>query len=190
MTAALIYLLTNTVNGKRYVGITRQGLPERLSKHWNAAKSGRPTRIAAAIRKYGRETFTAAILETVETYEMAMAREREIIAATAPEYNVTAGGEGVLGLVFTAATRAKLSAHSKGRQTFLGRKHSPESLEKMRQAAMGRKGYWAGKTRPPETVEKMRAASTGRPGFWAGKPRSAETKRKISATKRAAREAV
>ena len=188
-TSAIVYLLTNSVNGKRYVGITRQTFSARLSKHWSAAKFGRPTRIAAAIRKYGKASFTSVVLETVKTYKNAMEREREIILTMKPEYNVTAGGEGVLGLIFSQETRAKISAKAKGNKTFLGCKHSPESLEKMRRAAIGRKGYWLGKKRDAATVEKMKIAAIGRPGFWTGKVRSLETKKKISQTKLAKRKA-
>lgn len=70
--------------------------------------------------------------------------------------NMSNGGEGAAGLVFSpehrakiaeacrrriisAETRAKISALRKGRPTTTGRKHSPETIAKMRAAAIGRK---------------------------------------------------
>lgn len=181
----IIYLLANEKNKKRYIGITRQSLSTRFSKHWNAAKSGRKTRIAAAIRKYGRSVFSISIIEELSDYKAAQRRERELIHQMSPEYNVTLGGEGVLGIYVTQETRNRLSDAAKGRKTFLGKKHSAESIEKMRAAALGRKGYWTGKTRDVVSREKMRQAAIGRPGFWKGKIRSPETIEKIRKSKAA-----
>ncbi|MBQ6005770.1 MAG: GIY-YIG nuclease family protein [Selenomonadaceae bacterium] len=57
----VIYLITNTLNGKMYVGQTRQKLSSRIYGHKsNKGKSA----IDVAIRKYGWENFTVEVLET------------------------------------------------------------------------------------------------------------------------------
>lgn len=51
-----VYMHTNNINGKRYVGLTRQ--EPRL--RWNGYEAKTP--IGAAFRKYGRENFTSEVL--------------------------------------------------------------------------------------------------------------------------------
>ena len=58
----VIYLITNTVNGKKYVGQTARPLGQRIREH---TISEYP--IGCAMRKYGRENFTVEILAEVNT---------------------------------------------------------------------------------------------------------------------------
>ena len=73
----LIYLLTNTVTGKQYVGQTTQNLNARFSKHVSAAYAGELSLMASAIRTSGPQAFTrqvlrygvrASDLDSIETY--------------------------------------------------------------------------------------------------------------------------
>jgi hypothetical protein len=93
-----IYIATNRENGKRYVGLTGESLHARKLRHFNQARNGRKARFAAAIRKYGEGSFDWAELCRAATLEDAKAKEIELIAALRPEYNVTAGGDGALGM--------------------------------------------------------------------------------------------
>ena len=53
-----IYKITNTVNGKQYIGQTRNTIQERMRKHFDKAKNQKGlTGIDAAIQKYGKENF-------------------------------------------------------------------------------------------------------------------------------------
>ena len=61
----LIYLLTNTVTGKQYVGQTIQSLNDRFSKHVSAAYAGELSLIASAIRTYGSQAFTKQVLRVL-----------------------------------------------------------------------------------------------------------------------------
>lgn len=90
---AFIYLSTNTVNGNRYVGKTKNSIKSRLKGHFYDARHESQTVFAKAIRKYGESAFTIEVLE--ETSEDLL-NEREIffIAKLKPEYNMTKGGEG------------------------------------------------------------------------------------------------
>jgi len=52
-----VYLVTNTVNGKKYVGCTRVTVSRRWIQHRSAAKNGSPFALHQAIRKYGFNKF-------------------------------------------------------------------------------------------------------------------------------------
>lgn len=95
---ALVYMATNKINGKRYIGMTRQTMEYRRSAHYHRAETGikgyGAPRISAAIRKYGRDAFEWCVLETDLSIEGAKQKEIELIALLKPEYNVTKGGDG------------------------------------------------------------------------------------------------
>jgi group I intron endonuclease len=58
----LIYLVTNTVNGKRYVGQTVGQLSKRWSKHKTKANTGSSYPMHRDIRVYGAENFTVEVI--------------------------------------------------------------------------------------------------------------------------------
>jgi len=98
--AGSIYLIINSVNGKRYVGQTVGTLQRRLAVHVSAAKRGSPYALQAAIRKYGSASFSIALVEQVmgcrEDLISAEMRQIQHHRCVAPlGYNLTAGGEGV-----------------------------------------------------------------------------------------------
>lgn len=67
----IIYLITNQVNGKRYVG---QSVYDDVRKRWygHVHSSRRPERtnaIAKAIRKYGKDKFTIEVIDHAESLE-------------------------------------------------------------------------------------------------------------------------
>lgn len=59
-----IYLITNEVNGKQYVGLTIGPLVSRLKQHIASAKKGRKAPLPNAIRKYGAEAFTIKLIRS------------------------------------------------------------------------------------------------------------------------------
>lgn len=66
----IVYKITNTKNGKIYIGQTTRTLEERFQRHKQDALSGRlDTHFARAIRKYGPEAFIAEIIDTATTQE-------------------------------------------------------------------------------------------------------------------------
>lgn len=67
----IVYLVTNTVTGKVYVGATGQSLARRWRLHCEAARYGKQTPLHEAIRKYGPDAFTQEILaHTSSTADM------------------------------------------------------------------------------------------------------------------------
>jgi group I intron endonuclease len=117
---AIVYLLTNLENGKRYVGKTKHDLDRRWYNHIQDARGGSSYAIHAAIRKYGRESFNRAVLGEYTTEEEALLAEKKFIAklGTFGEngYNMCEGGRGAIGF-----------------------KHRPEAIAKLREASKGRK---------------------------------------------------
>lgn len=86
----IIYRITNTVNNKFYIGKTTKSLEERFLRHKANHKHGK-TYLYKAMRKHGVENFKIEALELTEDLD---ARERFWISELAPEYNMTAGGDG------------------------------------------------------------------------------------------------
>lgn len=155
----VIYKITNKVNGKIYIGFTLIGLKARWRQHVYNARSNTKSYLYSAMRKHGIEQFSVEIIESM--VEESRIHEREIywIAKLKSSiakigYNCTSGGDGAR---HTESSLAKMR----------GRKHKPESIEKMRQAQKGKTispehafklGFWRGKTIPPEIAAKRAVA--------------------------------
>lgn len=154
--AAFVYRLTNTVTGKHYIGICASKVQRRWRRHVNSANANKARNrncpaLHGAIRKYGEQVFTVETLYEAVSWLEAQKVERGLIAqygTMAPNgYNLTCGGEGVLGRKVTDEQRKAMGDRSRGR------KHSPES--KARMSASLKQREWR-----PE--EKRRLAEMGR----------------------------
>lgn len=92
-----IYLVTNTVNEKKYVGQASWGFEKRWSAHRSFAKTGGDDYLHRAMRKYGIENFKIELIEAVDTLEKSNERETFWINyydSRNPEfgYNIREGG--------------------------------------------------------------------------------------------------
>ena len=154
-----VYQLTNTANGKRYVGITSQRPEKRFSKHKSEAKRGCQYALHKAIRKYGPDAFVLEVLDVLTTEagvkraEQLWIAERETHIDTGKGYNLSLGGEGRWGCKTSEETKRKQSEAAKRRttqyhptpevtrrrlETRKGFKHSAETRLKMSETAKGR----------------------------------------------------
>lgn len=110
----IIYKIENKVNGKVYIGQTRQPLCRRKGEHvYRFTHKVRDYLIYKAFTKYGLESFTWEVLETCKDYDQLNEAEVAWIAKFSSYhrgYNMTPGGEGV-----TGSARAKISKKLKGR---------------------------------------------------------------------------
>lgn len=91
-----IYLITNSENGKQYVGLTIGTLADRLKQHFAAARKGRKAPLPNAIRKYGERAFSIQLIRAdAQTYEELQNQEINEIAARNSikiGYNSAVGG--------------------------------------------------------------------------------------------------
>ena len=96
----LVYKITNNVNGHGYIGITQCALAKRWREHLCAARTGNDKRLYRAMRKYGTDNFSIAIIREATSFEELQRFECELIiehnthAKNGQGYNLTAGGEG------------------------------------------------------------------------------------------------
>jgi len=91
-----IYLITNKINGKQYVGLTIGPLESRLKQHIAAAKKGRKAPLPNAIRKYGAEAFTIKLIRNdAKSFDQLQQQEIDAIAernTLISGYNSAIGG--------------------------------------------------------------------------------------------------
>lgn len=90
-----LYLITNMINNKKYIGITNNH-----KKRWENHKcnNDKTMAIAKAINKYGKENFKFEILlsgipiEKIDEYEIEYIKKYESHVSTGKGYNVSKGG--------------------------------------------------------------------------------------------------
>jgi hypothetical protein len=159
-------------NGKQYIGITsRDTAAERFKEHLINADRPAPPRSAvyAALKKYGP---AAAVLRTladgIDDWELLCLAEQEAIdkfkCRVPSGYNLTAGGEGVRGAVWSASSRALLSqVRSDIMQTDEHRQRVSQQTKKLWETtdiggrlAEGRKAHWASAENVAAATEKTR----------------------------------
>jgi group I intron endonuclease len=94
----IIYLITNVVNGKIYVGQSVNSLRKRWGSHCYDAGQQSPWLLHRAIRKYGPECFKQEVIfETTNFADLDVAEEFYILLWNSNDpsigYNMTKGGE-------------------------------------------------------------------------------------------------
>ena len=176
----LIYLVTNIVNGKKYIGQTVKSLKVRRRNHLSVAKFHKyNSYFHRALIKYGEETFDWKILhDGVENIDDLNKLEAYYISYYDTYgkggYNLTLGGGGMSGFKRSAETRHKLSIANIGKNNpNYGKKPSAETRKKMSITNSGKNHPQYGKERSAETKLKLSEAGKGR-------IHSAETRKKQS----------
>ena len=180
-----VYIVTNKANGKQYVGISKN-----LTARWNThiSANGSAPALHAAIKKYGKDEFIFSHICDAFDFDAACDIERMLIVqhnTKAPNgYNLTDGGEGVVGRPMTDQDKEvrRQASIAYVKQLSLeervekygtkGRKHTPETIKKIRQSNIGKN---LGKTASEETKSKMSAIHKSRPR----QPLNNKTKEKI-----------
>ena len=193
-----VYIITNLINGKKYIGKRSCRCPIEEDKYM-----GSGIVLKNAQKKYGIKNFEKKILLICDTEEEAYREEEKAIGLVKAwknpmYYNVISGGIGFgsgEGHPFYGKIW-KLENHP-----MYGKKHKEESKKKMSVAKKGKyigeKSYWYGKTHSIDTRIKMRknrkgkcigennprygiGAGNGKNHPMYGKNRSDEVKKKIS----------
>ena len=113
----VIYLHTNKITSKSYIGYTQYSMEKRFRNHCAYARSGSTYLFHRAIRKYGEDMWESSILEQVCTLSEAKTAEIKHIAdrktyGRDTGYNMTAGGEGsaCIGRILSSEHREKVIA--------------------------------------------------------------------------------
>ena len=92
-----IYIITNKINGKQYVGKSQVGYKERFNQHCNAFNHGCRNYISCAIHKYGRNNFETKLIAQVEDdswefWERFYIEKYKTLYSEGG-YNITSGGD-------------------------------------------------------------------------------------------------
>lgn len=106
-----IYMITNVVTRKRYIGLSVD-ITQRWRDHRTPRSLARRHVLARAMRKHGIQNFEITVLEQC-TGEQLSAREIFWIAKLKPEYNMNEGGLGNKGHCVSDEVKARLSQCAK-----------------------------------------------------------------------------
>ncbi len=142
--ASGVYLLTNTVNGKIYIG-SSHNVGERWYKHFEYPKSNSCTKLRRAIEKYGKEAFTAVVLEETTTDRDALLqREQHYLDVMLPfgnvGYNIRKVAGSNLGVHHSDETKQRWSEMKRGdKNPMWGRTNRSDRKIASEQASRGRR---------------------------------------------------
>jgi len=190
MSFGIVYKVTNIVNKKVYIGQTILGLNRRRRLHENS-KVG--WYFNKALAKYGKNNFRWKVLEHCyskeEMDEMEFHYIKQYNSFGIGGYNLTLGGDGVIGFSHSEEHKNRISNLYKGKKfsaetllkmsdSHLGHKHSKESKQKISNSRKGiqfseEHKYKIGMAhrgikRPPFTADalkNMSKAKKGKPNF-------------------------
>ncbi len=147
-----IYLITNQVNNKIYVG-------KHHTDNLDDGYMGSGKLIKKAIQKYGIENFTKEYLAFCDTEEKLNWLEKFYIKkykAREAGYNLTDGGDGTIGYKHTQENKIKISEAGKGRiKSEVECKKLSESKRGEKNPMFGTNGFWVNKHLPDETKQKI-----------------------------------
>ena len=204
-----IYKITNKDTGQAYIGLS-----ENIEKRWYDhihSPNLKHSYIDRAINKYGAEKFDLEIIEKLPNDRTLLMEREEYWAAyydtykDENHYNLTPGGDfnpmkvpeiaakfsgennPMYGKKHTPETKEKISKANSGK------KHTPEAREKMSKANSGENNPLYGKRgkesprfgckHTPETKEKISKANSGENNPMYGKKHTPEVKVKMSSSK-------
>ena len=138
----IVYVYTNTINGKQYVGETTQEDKRKWEHLYTATvnvNKAKTSKFYRAIRKYGYDKFTYEVLYKFESTDKDLVKETirlkeieyiELFDTYKNGYNSTIGGGGAGFVKHTDEAKKKMSDFQKNR---VRKPHSQETKDKIAQ---------------------------------------------------------
>lgn len=169
----IVYLITNKINNKKYIGQTTRSLKDRWLAHTYRANHNK--HLYAAIQKYGKESFEIKKIDQASSKEELDSKEIFWISFydtinTEKGYNKRIGG--TVNSKLSEETKIKISKANKGRKL---PKKSIETRLKMSKSRTGKLNPMYGTKMSDKQKEKLKIANQKRKGF----KHTEETKNKI-----------
>ncbi len=161
---AIVYRATSKASGKRYVGVTGKSLEQRKYQHgYQAIKARKPHAFAQAIRKYGVDGFDWEVISSHARMRDAIREEMRLIREARPEYNATMGGQAGHH-VMSPKERRRISELHRGNTYRLGKTHTPEVRERLREAGLRDKDKWLARSHlgPAASAKRVICLNDGR----------------------------
>lgn len=166
----VIYKITNTLNGKFYIGQTLN-LYARWANHKTASRGESQYHLHRAMRRYGVEHFTIEIIE--ESVPEILLNDREVLwivttnSIANGNYNMTNGGNGTRGWRHTSESKTKIANGNRGKKrtpkqktqmslSHLGKKQTPQHIAHGVASRLGRK----------HTPQHIANVSKGKSSWW------------------------
>jgi group I intron endonuclease len=128
-----VYIITNTINNKVYIGQTIRNIRQRFSEHMSLHQRGN-AHLKSAVLKYGKESFNIEVLKTLETNWEKYYIKKYKSYDSEFGYNIDFGGQ--LNRVVSDESRKKISESHKGVKLSL------ERIEKQREYMKNHPERW------------------------------------------------
>jgi len=170
-----IYLITNLINDKKYIGYTCRSIQDRWKGH--CSKSSKCSGLREAIKEYGVNNFSIIQLAFCQDQKLAIALEIAYIIEYDSYHNGYNRNKGGSITIHTAETKLKIGAIHKGR------KHSKEHRDKLTLSNTGKQRSDEFKRKCSEIKSGNKHPLFGKKGINNpnyGQKRSDETKQKIA----------
>lgn len=145
-----IYQIRNLINGRVYIGQTRQRFEKRYLHHYWKLRKGTHDNpwLQKSFNKYGEDQFVFEVVEIIEDGDFINEREYLLIKSAQQShtcYNIIDGGGGRGGIPMSEETKRRLGELNRVLNT--GKKASEETKRKMSNSRRG-------KHRKPEDIRK------------------------------------
>jgi len=161
----IVYMHTNKITGKSYIGYTTRGMTERWKSHLSVANN--PKRklceFHRSLKEYGEECWESQVLFVGFEEEFLKEAESSLISEYNTHkygYNSNVGGSGVL--KHSDETKEKMKMARRGKTPALGSKHSEETRKKYSEMRRGEGNPNWGNNASKETRKRMSDAAKAR----------------------------
>jgi group I intron endonuclease len=162
-----VYLITNQINNKKYVGITTKTLKLRWWQHCYVSEKKTARAIGKAIKHFGKENFRIELMDELQNISQKDLLFKETFYIDKYDTFIDGGNgynlvkENEANLIWSDISKKKMSDNRRGEKNqFFGKRHSEETKKIMSQSHKGSKGR-LGIPQTKETREKLSRLLSG-----------------------------